>query len=117
MVHLLGSTTFLGGLGIFIVALFYLLGFLRALFVIICMLMVPLILVQKGKGNMGLSAVGSGAQVLFGGSGGQNLFQKITWVLGALFMGGSLLLSLYTTGSYHSSRLLNTNPITQQQAQ
>ena len=43
---------------------------------------------------MGLSGLGGGAQTLFGGSGGQDLFQKITWVLGAIFMAGSLGLSI-----------------------
>jgi preprotein translocase subunit SecG len=32
--------------------------------------------------------------MLFGGSGGQDVFQKITWFLGALFMALSLLLAL-----------------------
>ena len=43
---------------------------------------------------MGLGALGGGAQTLFGGSGGQDLFQKITWVLGGIFMAGSLGLSI-----------------------
>ena len=43
---------------------------------------------------MGLGNLGGGAQMLFGGSGGQDLFQKVTWVLGTLFMGLSLLLAL-----------------------
>lgn len=56
---------------------------------------------------MGLGNLGGGAQLLFGGSGGQDLFQKITWVLGALFMGGSLALSMMKTSNYRSSRYLN----------
>ncbi len=43
---------------------------------------------------MGLGGLGGGAQMLFGGSGGQDLFQKVTWVMVALFMFGSLVLSL-----------------------
>jgi len=43
---------------------------------------------------MGLGSLGGGTQMLFGGSGGQDLFQKITWVLGAIFMAGSLFLSI-----------------------
>lgn len=43
---------------------------------------------------MGLDALGGGSQVLFGGSGGQDLFQKTTWALLALFMSGSLFLSI-----------------------
>lgn len=43
---------------------------------------------------MGLGSLGGGSQVLFGGSGGQDIFQKITWVLLALFMSSSLVLSI-----------------------
>lgn len=43
---------------------------------------------------MGLGGLGGGAQMLFGGSGGQDIFQKITWVLGTIFMVGSLFLAI-----------------------
>jgi len=69
-------------------------GLLVSLFVFISFLLGLLILIQPGKGAMGLGSLGGGTQMLFGGSGGQDLFQKITWILGAFFMGGSLLLSL-----------------------
>lgn len=67
---------------------------LTSLFVLMCPLLILIILVQKGKSSMGLGGMGGGSQMLFGGSGGQDLFQKITWTLGALFMGGSLLLAI-----------------------
>ena len=63
-------------------------------FVILCLLMILLILMQKGKSSMGLGGLGGGTQLLFGGSGGQDLFQKVTWVMGVLFMGGSLILAI-----------------------
>ena len=69
-------------------------GLLVALFVFISFLLGLIILVQPGKGAMGLGSLGGGTQMLFGGSGGQDLFQKITWILGAIFMAGSLVLSL-----------------------
>lgn len=56
--------------------------------------MTLIIFLQKGKGSLGLGALGGGSQMLFGGSGGQDLFQKTTWVLLALFMFGSLSLSI-----------------------
>lgn len=67
-------------------------GFLLTLFVILCLVLILIILVQKGKGSTGLGSLGGGTQMLFGGSGGQDMFQKITWVLGTIFMAGSLLL-------------------------
>lgn len=69
-------------------------GLLITLFVLICALLVLLILIQKGKSSIGLGSLGGGTQMLFGGSGGQDLFQKITWILGFLFMGGSLGLAI-----------------------
>jgi len=67
-------------------------GFLLTLFVLLCLFLIVIILVQKGKGSTGLGSLGGGTQMLFGGSGGQDLFQKMTWILGAIFMAGSLLL-------------------------
>lgn len=69
-------------------------GLLTFGFIILCFLMTFIIFLQKGKGSLGLGALGGGSQMLFGGSGGQDLFQKITWVLLALFMFGSLSLSI-----------------------
>ena len=63
-------------------------GLLVSVYIFICVLLVLLILIQKGKGSMGLGAFGGGTQMLFGGSGGQDLFQKITWGLGAAFLFG-----------------------------
>jgi preprotein translocase subunit SecG len=99
-----------------------LVGLLTTLLVIDGLLLVLFILIQKGKGDMGLSALGGGAQTLFGGSGGQDIFQKITWVLGAIFMAGSLGLSIIKSKGItfsdvvsQSSSSQQSNP-TQQQA-
>ena len=69
-------------------------GLLVTLYILVSLFLVLIIMVQKGKGSMGLGGLGGGTQMLFGGSGGQDIFQKITWVLGAIFIGGSLILSL-----------------------
>ncbi|MCX5925517.1 MAG: preprotein translocase subunit SecG [Candidatus Dependentiae bacterium] len=66
-------------------------------YVFVCVLLVFLILIQKGKGSAGFGVFGSSSQVLFGGSGGQDIFQKATWTLGALFMLGSFTLSIMKT--------------------
>lgn len=81
-------------------------GLLLALFIFICFALILLVLIQKGKGSMGLGAMGGGTQMLFGGSGGQDLFQKITWALGAIFMLGSLLLGLMKSSSLHDVRYI-----------
>lgn len=74
-------------------------------FVLLCFALTLIIFLQKGKGSMGLDALGGGSQMLFGGSGGQDMFQKITWVLVAIFMSGSLFLSIMK--SRNSTRYMN----------
>ena len=84
-------------------------GLLATLFALLCISIVLLILLQKGKGSLGLGAIGGGTQMLFGGSGGQDLFQKTTWVLLALLMSGSLMLSLMKSRSAKTSYPIQTS--------
>jgi preprotein translocase subunit SecG len=72
-------------------------GLLTFVYTLACLLLILIILIQKGKSSMGIGGMGGGAQMLFGGGGGQDLLQKITWGLGAVFIGGSLLLSIMKT--------------------
>lgn len=72
-------------------------GLLVTLFIFVCFLLIVLILIQQSKSSLGLGGLGGGTQLLFGGSGGQDIFQKTTWVLGALFMFGSLGLTILKT--------------------
>lgn len=81
-----------------------LLGFLTTLFAFMCFLLIFLIFLQKGKGSMGLGSMGGGTQMLFGGSGGQDLFQKTTWILVALFLSGSLSLAIYKNKTVKKAR-------------
>ncbi len=78
-------------------------SFLSILYVFVCILIILLILVQRGKGSMGLGSLGGGTQMLFGGSGGQDLFQKITWIFGFIMIFGSLSLSLLKVSYFKSS--------------
>ena len=87
-------------------------GLLTFLFSFSCLLLILLILVQKGKGSLGIGTLGGGSQMLFGSSGGQDLFQKITWVLGAILIGGSLGLAILK--SKRSTENFSA-PISQQQ--
>ncbi|HLJ31353.1 MAG TPA: preprotein translocase subunit SecG [Candidatus Babeliales bacterium] len=81
-------------------------GFLLTLYLINCLFLVLIILMQKGKSSLGLGGLGGGAQMIFGGSGGQDLFQKITWILGTIFICGSMLLSLMKSSEYKKFRYL-----------
>ena len=67
---------------------------ITGLYGLMCCLIVFLVLLQKGKGNMGLGSMGGGNQMLFGSSGGQDIFQTMTWILCGLLLLGSLSLSV-----------------------
>jgi preprotein translocase subunit SecG len=79
-------------------------AFLMTLFIILCLFLVLFILIQQGKGDMGLGSLG-GSQMLFGGSGGQNFFEKATWIMGAIFVCGALGLTILGTKQKEASRL------------
>lgn len=79
---------------------------LVSFFVLNGLFMVLIILMQKGQSSLGLGSMGGGAQMLFGASGGQDIFQKITWVCGTLFMTLALLLSLMRARSEGMSKFL-----------
>ncbi|KKT01082.1 MAG: Preprotein translocase, SecG subunit [candidate division TM6 bacterium GW2011_GWF2_43_17] len=78
-------------------------GLLVTLFVLLCILLMALILIQKSKGSLGLGNIGGSMQMLFGGSGGQDFLQKITWILGGIFMLSCLGLSVYRSNMPRSS--------------
>lgn len=85
----------------------FFLSLLISLLCIDALLLILIILIQKGKGNMGLGSLGGGTQILFGGSGGQDLFQKGTWILGSIFMAGSLILSILWSRSASQTYQIN----------
>ncbi len=55
---------------------------------------------------MGLGGLGGGTQMLFGGSGGQDMFQKITWILTAIFLFGSLVLAIMKTSQHNTFKYI-----------
>jgi preprotein translocase subunit SecG len=77
----------------------FLFALLMTVYILVCIVLVLIILVQKGKSSMGIGSFGGSNQMLFGGSGGQDVFQKITWVLGTVFMFSSLVLALMKSES------------------
>ena len=90
-------------------------GFLLTLYLINCLLLVIIILMQKGKSSLGFGAIGGGAQMLFGGGGGQDIFQKITWVLGSIFIVGAMFLSLMKSSEHKKFRYVAPNRVIQQE--
>lgn len=88
-------------------------GLLSFLFSLVCLLTILLILIQKGKSSLGMGNIASNNQMLFGGSGGQDFFQKLTWVFGAILILGSLGLALLRTKAFlsHSKYITQTTPV------
>lgn len=78
---------------------------LGGLFVFSCIILGALVLMQQGKGDMGLGSLHSSTQTLFGGSGGQTFFEKATWTLGAIFILGALGLTVLKMRQLDTSRI------------
>ncbi len=70
---------------------------LAAFYVVVCLFLILVVLVQEGKGGMG-SAFGGSSQTVFGGAGAGNVLTRATSVAAALFM------ILSATLAYLSSR-------------
>jgi protein translocase SecG subunit len=79
--------------------------FLMVLFVFLCVVLAISILLQQGKGDLGLGGLTAATQTFFGGSGGQSFFEKLTWILGAIFMLGSLGLAILKSHYALSSKV------------
>ena len=77
-------------------------------YLVICIFLILIILVQKSKSSLGLGSFGGSSQMLFGGSGGQDVFQKITWTLITIFLVGSLGLTIMRSKLGQTSSYIRT---------
>jgi len=69
--------------------------------VFVAVLIVFAVLLQEGKSDIGLGS--AGRQILFGGSGGQSMLEKTTWILGFVLMILALGLTIAKTKERHHS--------------
>ncbi len=70
--------------------------------IILGIILIGLILIQKGKGaEMGVSFGAGAADTLFGPTGAMSLLAKVTWVLAFIFMLNSISISyiVYRAGT------------------
>ena len=83
-------------------ALYYI---ILILFVLVCLMLVGIILMQSSKsGGMGSAMTGNALNSAFGGQGADKLLVRITAVLAALFMIFAISLNIIPTpGSVNSS--------------
>lgn len=89
-------------------------GLLLSVFIALCIFLVLIILIQRGKGSSGIGNLGGSTQMLFGGSGGADIFQKTTWAMGILFMALSLILALIKSASTGVSKYAITKSAVQE---
>lgn len=86
--------------------------------VIIALLLIGVVLVQRGQGaDMGASFGGGGAQTLFGSRGSGSFLGKMTGGLAAAFMLTSLTLAFFSqqqTGSVVENSIVDQLPTVQQ---
>jgi len=75
-------------------------GFILSVHIVLALMIVGLVLMQRGKGAEAGAGFGSGASgTVFGARGTATLFSKLTAVFAALFFGTSLLLAYMGTRS------------------
>ncbi|MBU6376008.1 MAG: preprotein translocase subunit SecG [Bdellovibrionales bacterium] len=67
-----------------------------------CVLLIPVILLQSGKGADISASFGGSSQTVFGSSGGANFFTRLTTILAAIFMLTSLTITTVTNRSKKS---------------
>lgn len=70
----------------------FLMSFLLVVHIIVCLLLIGVVLIQRGEGGSLMSAFASQSQTVFG-SQAINVFVKATWVLGGLFFFLSMVLA------------------------
>jgi|SRR4051812_48282108 protein translocase SecG subunit len=88
-------------------------SFLMFLFIVLCFVLAFFVLLQQGKGDLGLGGL-MGNQQLFGGSGGQQFFERATWIMIAIFVSGALGLTILKTRSTQVSSIVGykeTKPV------
>ncbi len=85
--------------------------------VLVALLLIGVVLIQRGQGaDMGVSFGGGGAQTLFGSRGSGSFLGKLTGGLAATFMLTSLTLAFFSqqhTGSVVERSIADQAPLTQ----
>ena len=74
--------------------IFSIMGILTISFTLICFVLSVLVLIQASKSSTGVGFMSGHRQNLFGGSGGQEIFQRATWILIGIFMGLSFIIAV-----------------------
>lgn len=91
---------------------------LVTLHVLVSLVLIGVVLIQRGQGaDIGASFGGGGAQTLFGSRGSGSFLGKLTGALAAVFMLTSLTLAFFSqqkTGSVVEKQLVTPQPVQEQ---
>ena len=83
-----------------------------SMFVVVCIMLVGVILLQSSQtGGMGSGISGNAFNAAFGGQGADKLLVKITSVLAVFFMVSAISLNILTTPGSDSSRTIDEKSI------
>ncbi|HEX5658763.1 MAG TPA: preprotein translocase subunit SecG, partial [Polyangiales bacterium] len=73
--------------------------FLSILYVLVCLFLILVVLLQPGRGGVGGAFGGGSSQTVFGGSGAGNFLTRLTSISAALFMILSATLAYMSSSS------------------
>src|SRR5690242_20647495 len=73
--------------------------FLSVIFVLVCLFLILVVLLQPGRGGVGGAFGGGSSQTMFGGSGAGNFLTHLTSISAALFMILSATLAYMSSSS------------------
>jgi preprotein translocase subunit SecG len=74
-----------------------------AIHVVICLALIIVILLQKGKGAEIGAVFGGSSQTVFGAAGAGNVLSKATWAMAAMFFATSIFLAYASTRRFTGS--------------
>ena len=74
-----------------------------AIHVMVCLALIIVILLQKGKGAEIGAVFGGSSQTVFGASGAGNVLTKATWAMAAMFFATSIFLAYASTRRFTGS--------------
>lgn len=79
------------------------------LHILVAILLILIVLIQGGENVDITAAFGGVSQAAFGPRGAVSTLAKMTWVLGAVFVGTSITLSIWAT-KHSSGSIMETTP-------
>jgi protein translocase SecG subunit len=81
------------------------------LFCFFCLLLIIIVVMQKNHGGFWSGPASNDSTIIFGGSGGTDVLQKITWFFGVILILGAFSLSIYKARRAQQSKFTSENKV------